>query len=146
LVGSAPHTPNFAVRRDRLRLAEKLKLAALLALLVLWTTPATADDLIAKWLRQDESNGQVDIVRQDLNALTNEEWRDIFDIGSKQPDAELGRLLLERAAATPTHVFSAWLAALAAAFAMMIGGIKARTYLRRELRTLTVPLHMKDPS
>jgi len=117
-----------------------------LALLVLWTTPATADDLIAKWLRQDESNGQVDIVRQDLNALTNEEWRDIFDIGSKQPDAELGRLLLERAAATPTHVFSAWLAALAAAFAMMIGGIKARTYLRRELRTLTVPLHMKDPS
>jgi len=78
-----------------------------------------------------------------LNALTNEEWRDIFDIGSRQPDAELSRRLLERANATPTHVFSAWLAALAAAFTIMI---KARTYLRRELRTLTVPPHMKDPS
>jgi hypothetical protein len=43
-------------------------------------------------------------------------------------------------------MFSAWLAALAAAFTIMIGGIKARTYLRRELRTLTVPPHMKDPS
>jgi len=117
-----------------------------LTLIVLWATPATADDLIEKWLRQDESSGQVDVVRQDLNALTNEEWRDIFDIGSKQPDAELGRLLLERAAATPTHVFSAWLAALAAAFAMMIGGTKARTYLRREFKTLTAPLYMKDPS
>ena len=74
-----------------------------------------------------------------MNALTNEEWRDIFDIGSRQPDAELSRRLLVRADATPTHVFSAWLAALAAAFTIMIGGIKARTYLRRELRTLTVP-------
>jgi len=93
-----------------------------LTLIVLWATPATADDLIEKWLRQDESSGQVDVVRQDLNALTNEEWRDIFDIGSRQPDAELSRRLLERADATPTHVFSAWLAALAAAFTIMIGG------------------------
>ena len=146
MVGSAPHTRTFAVPRDRLRPGERSKLAALLTLIVLWATPATADDLIEKWLRQDESSGQVDVVRQDLNAFTNEEWKDIFDIGSKQPDAELGRLLLERAAATPTHVFSAWLAALAAAFAMMIGGTKARTYLRREFKTLTAPLYMKDPS
>ena len=146
MVGSAPHTRTFAVPRDRLRPGERSKLAALLTLIVLWATPATADDLIEKWLRQDESSGQVDVVRQDLNALTNEEWRDIFDIGSRQPDAELSRRLLERADATPTHVFSAWLAALAAAFTTMIGGIKARTYLRRELRTLTVPPHMKDPS
>jgi hypothetical protein len=146
LVGAAPHTPTFAVPRDRLRPGARSKLAALLAMIVLWTTPATGDDLIEKWLRQDESSGQVDVVRQDLNAFTNEEWKDIFDIGSKQPDAELGRLLLERAAATPTHVFSAWLAALAAAFAMMIRGTKARTYLRREFKTLTAPLYMKDPS
>jgi hypothetical protein len=138
--------PNFAERRDRLRPGEKPTLAALLALFVLWAPPATADDLIEQWLRQDESSGQVDVVRQDLNAFTNEEWKDIFDIGSKQPDAELGRLLLERAAATPTHVFSAWLAALAAAFAMMIGGTKARTYLRRKFKTLTAPLYMKDAS
>lgn len=146
MVGSAPHTRTFAVPRDRLRPGERSKLAALLTLIVLWATPATADDLIEKWLRQDESSGQVDVVRQDLNALTNEEWRDIFDIGSRQPDAELSRRLLERADATPTQVFSAWLAALAAAFTIMIGGIKARTYLRRELRTLTVPPHMEDPS
>jgi hypothetical protein len=138
--------PNFAERRDRLRPGEKPTLAALLALFVLWAPPATADDLIEQWLRQDESSGQVDVARQDLNALTNEEWRDIFDIGSRQPDAELSRRLLERAGARPTHVFSAWLAALAAAVTIMIGGIKARTYLRRELRTLTVPPHMKDPS
>jgi hypothetical protein len=122
------------------------KLAALLALIVLWATPATADDLIEQWLRQDESSGQVDVARQDLNALTNEEWRDIFDIASGQPDAELSRRLLERADATPTHIFSAWLAALAAAFTVMVGGgIKVRTYLRRELLTLTVPPEMKDP-
>jgi hypothetical protein len=145
LVGAAPHTPTFAVPRDRLRPGARSKLAALLAMIVLWTTPATGDDLIEKWLRQDESSGQVDVVRQDLNALTNEEWRDIFDIGSRQPDAELSRRLLERADATPTHVFSAWFAALAAAFTIMIGGINARTYLRRELRALTVPPHMKDP-
>jgi hypothetical protein len=145
LVGAAPHTPTFAVPRDRLRPGARSKLAALLAMIVLWTTPATGDDLIEKWLRQDESSGQVDVVRQDLNALKNEEWRDIFDIGSRQPDAELSRRLLERADATPTHVFSAWFAALAAAFTIMIGGIKARTYLRRELRALTVPPHMKDP-
>jgi hypothetical protein len=145
LVGAAPHTPTFAVPRDRLRPGARSKLAALLAMIVLWTTPATGDDLIEKWLRQDESSGQVDVVRQDLNALKNEEWRDIFDIGSRQPDAELSRRLLEGADATPTHVFSAWFAALAAAFTIMIGGIKARTYLRRELRALTVPPHMKDP-
>lgn len=69
-----------------------------------------------------------------------------FRYWKQAPDAELSRRLLERADATPTHVFSAWLAALAAAFTIMIGGIKARTYLRRELRTLTVPPHMKDPS
>jgi hypothetical protein len=113
---------------------------------VLWATPANADDLIETWLRQDESSGQVDVARQDLKALTNEEWRDIFDVGSRQPDAEFSRRLLERAGATPTHVFSAWLVALAAALTIMIGGIKARTYLRRELRTLTVPPHTKDPS
>ena len=104
MVGSAPHTPTFAVPRDRLRPGERSKLAALLTLIVLWATPATADDLIEKWLRQDESSGQVDVVRQDLNALTNEEWRDIFDIGSRQPDAELSRRLLERANATPANV------------------------------------------
>jgi len=93
LAGSAPHTPTFAVPRDRLRPGERSKLAGLLTLIVLWATPATADDLIEKWLRQDESSGQVDVVRQDLNALTNEEWRDIFDIGNRQPDAELSRRL-----------------------------------------------------
>jgi hypothetical protein len=142
----ASHTPTFAVPRDRLRPGARSKLATLLVLAVLWTTPATADDLIEQWLRQDESSGQVDVARQDLNALTNEEWRDIFDIGSRQPDAELSQRLLERASATPTNVFSAWLAALAAAVTIMIGGIKARACLRRELRALTVPPDMTDPS
>jgi hypothetical protein len=103
--------------------------------------PASGDDLIEQWLRQDEASAQSDEARQDLNALTDERWNEIFKIGLEQPDAELGRLLVERASETPTHVVSLWLAALVIACGMVIGG-----YVRRGLRTLTIPPQMKDPS
>ncbi len=81
-----------------------------------------------------------------MNALTDDQWNEIFKIRLDQPDVELGRLLVERARETPTHVLPLWLAALVVACGIVIGGVMARSYVRRELRTLTIPLQMKDPS
>jgi hypothetical protein len=72
-----------------------------------------------------------------LNALTDEQWNEIFKIRLDQPDVELGRLLVERARETPTHVLPLWLAALVVACGILIGGVKTRSYVRREVRTLT---------
>jgi hypothetical protein len=51
---------------------------------------------------------------------------------------------VERASETATYVLSLWLAALLVACGMVIGGVKARSYVLRELRTLTIPSQMKD--
>ena len=76
-------------RSTRSRPAEKSKLVILFVLLLFSPAPASADDLIAQWLRQNEG-AQTDEARQDLNALTDERWNEIFKIGLEQPDAELG--------------------------------------------------------
>src|SRR3954471_6968506 len=64
----------------RSRPAKKSKLVILFVLLHFSPAPASADDLIAQWLRQDEG-AQTDEARQDLNALTDERWNEIFKIG-----------------------------------------------------------------
>ena len=91
-------------RSTRPRHDENSRLTALFVLLVWSATPANADDLIEQWLKQDEISGQTLEARQDLNALTDEQWNEIFKIRLDQPDVELGRLLVERARETPTHV------------------------------------------
>ena len=60
--------------------------AALLILLALGA-PVHADDPIAEWLKQDESDGQNDQVRPDLHALTDQQLQDIFKIGRDQADS-----------------------------------------------------------
>ena len=122
-------------RTLRSRPAEKSKLVMLFVLLLFSPAPASADDLIAQWLRQNEG-AQTDEARQDLNALTDERWNEIFKIGLEQPDAELGRLLLERGRETPTQVLSLWLAALVVACGLVIGGVKARQCLESRGRGL----------
>jgi hypothetical protein len=42
--------------------------------------PVHADDPIAEWLKQDESDGQNDQVRPDLHGLTDQQLQDIFKI------------------------------------------------------------------
>jgi hypothetical protein len=118
------------------------KFAALFALSLLLATPASADDLIAQWLKQDEASGQTEEVRPDLNSITDEQWRDMFTIGREQPDA-FGRLLVEYGGKSQTDIFPVWLAILTAALALLVGGIKGSTRIRRELRSLTTPVHMK---
>jgi plasmid stabilization system protein ParE len=55
--------------------------------------PVHADDPIAQWLKQDESDSQNDQVRPDLRALTDQQLQDIFEIGRDQAD---GHQLIER--------------------------------------------------
>ena len=79
--------------------------------------PASADDLIAQWLQQDEASGRAQEVRPDLNAITDEQWREMFAIGREQPDA-FAHLLVQ------TDTFLVWLAILTAALALLVGGIR----------------------
>ena len=106
--------------------------------------PASADDLIAQWLQQDEVSGQTEEVRPDLNAITDEQWREMFAIGREQPDA-FAHLLVEHGSKSQTDIFLVWLAILTAALALF-GGIKGSAGIRRQLRTSTAPVHMNDPS
>ena len=99
--------------------------------------PASADDLIAQWLQQDEVSGQTEEVRPDLNAITDEQWREMFAIGRARPDAF---------AQSQTNTFLVWLAILTAALALLVGGIKGSAGIRRQLRTLTAPVRMNDSS
>ena len=88
----------------------------------------------------DEASAQTVEARPDLNALTDEQWNEIFKFGREQAEP------VEYARETPTRSLPLWLAALVVACGIVIGGVKARSYVRRVLRTLTIPLQMKDPS
>jgi hypothetical protein len=126
-------------RPSRRRPAEHSKLAALFALVVLSVTPASADDLIEQWLKKDEASAQTVEARPDLNALTDEQWHEIFKFGREQAEP------VEYARETPTRILPLWLATLVVA-GIVIGGVKAKSFMRRRLRTLTIPLQMNDPS
>jgi hypothetical protein len=127
-------------RPSRRRPAEHSKLAALFALVVLSVTPASADDLIEQWLKKDEASAQTVEARPDLNALTDEQWNEIFKFGREQAEP------VEYARETPVRILPLWLAALVVACGIVIGGVKAKSFVRRQLRTLTIPLQMNDPS
>jgi hypothetical protein len=101
-----------------------------LALVVLFATPARSEDLIEQWLKQDESGGQTEELRQDLNALTDAQWKSLFKFGREETDAELGRQLLRRVNEKHTSSLYLWIAAVLAG--LLISGIKARTFIRRE--------------
>lgn len=122
------------------------KSAALLGLSLLLATPANADDLITQWLKQDEAGGQTEQVRPDLNSITDEQWRDMFTIGREQSGG-FRRLLVEYGNRSQTEAFPVRLAILIAALALLVGvGIKASIPIRRELRRLTMPVHLNDPT
>ena len=79
--------------QERLRSAPTTKCVLAAALLILLTLDSVhADDPIAEWLKQDESDNQNDQVRPDLHALTEQQLEDIFKIGRDQAD---GRELIE---------------------------------------------------
>src|SRR5215472_15903691 len=64
--------------QERLRSAPTTKcvLAAAVLILLALGAPVHADDPIAEWLKQDESDGQNDQVRPDLHALTDQQLQD----------------------------------------------------------------------
>ena len=103
--------------------------------------PVHADDPIAEWLKQDESDSQNDQVRPDLHALTDQQLQDIFKIGRDQADSHQ---LIERASEGRPHVLYIWLVTIAAGFAALIGAVKAALFVRRQLRTLAAPVRTKD--
>src|SRR5256885_7941029 len=87
----AEHLPTSALCKphwwqERLRSAPTTKFVLAAALLILLAPAVRADDPIAQWLKQDESDNQNDIVRPDLHALTDQQLQDIFKIGSDQAD------------------------------------------------------------
>jgi hypothetical protein len=118
-------------------------LHAFFALSLLLMTPASADDLIAQWLQQDEVNGHTEEVRPDLNAITDEQWREMFTTAREQPDA-FAHLLVEHGSKSQTDIFLVWLAILTTGLALLVGGIKGSAGIRRQLRALTAPVHMND--
>jgi hypothetical protein len=126
-------------RQERLRSAPVLA-AALLILLALGA-PVHADDPIAEWLKQDESDGQNDQVRPDLHALTDQQLQDIFNIGRDQADSHQ---LIERGSKERPHALYIWFVTIAAGFVVVIGAVKAAPFVRRQLRTLAAPVQMKD--
>ena len=129
--------------QGRLRSAPTTKcvLAAALLILLALSAPVHADDPIAEWLKQDESDGQNDQVRPDLHALTDQQLQDIFKIGRDQADSHQ---LTERG--SEQHPLYIWFVTIAAGFGAVIGAVKAVPFVRRQLRTLAVPVHMKDQS
>jgi hypothetical protein len=135
-VGGTSAAMAHSGRPSRRRPAEHSKLAALFALVVLSVTPASADDLIEQWLKKDEASAQTVEARPDLNALTDEQWHEIFKFGREQAEP------VEYARETPTRILPLWLATLVVA-GIVIGGVKAKSFMRRRLRTLTIPLQMK---
>jgi hypothetical protein len=122
---------------------KKCVLAAALLILLALSAPVHADDPIAEWLKQDESDGQNDQVRPDLHALTDQQLQDIFNIGRDQSD---GHQLIERGGEEHSRVLYIWFVTIAAGFGAVIGAVKAAPFVRRRLRTLAVPVQMKDQS
>ena len=118
-------------------------LAAALLILLAPSAPVHADDPIAEWLKQDESDGQNDQVRPDLHALTDQQLQDIFKIGRDQAD---GHQLIERGSEECPHVLYIWLVTIAAGFAAVIGAVKTAPFVRRQRRTLAAAVRTKDQS
>jgi len=105
--------------------------------------PARAQDPIAEWLKQDEVDSQIDKVRPDLNALTDQQLQDIFKIGREQVDSPQP---IERGGEDHKSILYIWLIAIAVGIAALIAAVKARPFVRSQLRTLLIPAHMKDQS
>ena len=131
--------------QERLRSAPSTKcvLAAALLLLPTLGVPVHADDPIAEWLKQDESDNQNDQVRPDLHALTDQQLKDIFTIGRDQADRHE---LIESGSEEYPRVLYIWLVTIAAGFGAVIGAFKAMPFIRRRLRTLGVSVEIKDQS
>jgi hypothetical protein len=106
-------------------------------------TLAPAADTIEELLRQDEASGQNDLLRPDLNALTETQWEYYFKVG-QQSDTQLVSQLVEHESEKPTRAFYIWVMAIAAGFGMAIGAIVAWPSVRRLIKTLTVPVQMED--
>jgi hypothetical protein len=141
-VAELTHTSSFFSRRAP---TAKCKAAPLLALVVLFAAPAHCEDLIAQWLQQDETGSQTEEPRQDLNALTDAQWKSLFRFGREDTDSELGRQLLMRVNEKHTNVLDIWIAVLLAGLGVVIGAIRARTFIRREATSLTVPVQLIEP-
>ena len=105
-------------------------------------TLAPAADTIEELLQQDEASGQNDVLRPDLNALTEAQWEYYFKVG-QQSDTRWSPLV-ERESEKPTRAFYIWVVVIAAGFGMAIGAIVAWPSVRRIMRTLTVPVQMED--
>src|SRR5215467_6679867 len=129
--------------QERLRPTPTIKLAAALLILLALGAPVHADDPIAAWLKQDESDGQNDQVRPDLHALTDQQLQDIFKIGRDQADSHQ---LIEPGSEQHPRVLYIWFVTIAAGIGAVIGAVKAVPFLRRRLRTSAVPVQMKDQS
>jgi hypothetical protein len=128
MVTSAQCRPYRRQEDSRSAPIEKCHFAALLPLIVLLAAgvPALAADSIEELLHQDEADGHNDALRQDLNALTEEQWQYYFKVERKQPDIELGSELIMRESEERPR------------FGMAIGAIQASHYLsfRRLCRTV----------
>ena len=135
--------PHWWQERLRSAPATKCVLAAALLILLALSAPVHADDAIAEWLKQDESDGQNYQVRPDLHALTDQQLQDIFNIGRDQADSHQ---LIERGSERHPRVLYIWFVTIAAGFGAVIGAVKAVPFVRRQLRTLAVPVQMKDQS
>ena len=131
--------------QERLRSAPSTKCVLAAALLILLTlgVPVHADDPIAEWLKQDESDDQNDQVRPELHALTDQQLQDIFKIGRDQADSHE---LIEGGREQYPRLLYIWFVMIAAGFGAAIGAVKAMPFMRRRLRTLAVPVEMKDQS
>ena len=116
-------------------------LAAALLILPALGAPVHADDPIAQWLKQDESDGQNDQARPDLHALTDQQLQEIFKVGREQTD---GHQLIERGSKERPQALYIWLITIAAGFAVVVGAVKAAPFVRRQLRTLAAPVQMRD--
>jgi hypothetical protein len=121
----------------------KCVLTATLLILLALGAPVHADDPIAEWLKQDESDGQNDQVRPDSHALTDQQLQDIFKIGRDQADSHE---LIEGGREQYPRLLDIWLVTIAAGFGAAIGAVKAMPFMRRRLRNLAVPVEMKDQS
>jgi hypothetical protein len=120
-------------------LAAPLAIVLILAALTL----APAADTIEELLQQDEASGQNDMLRPDLNALTEAQWESYFKVG-QQSDTQLVSQLVEHESEKPTRAFYIWVMAIAVGFGMAIGAIVAWSSVRRTMRTLMVPVQMED--
>jgi hypothetical protein len=123
------------------RLAWPAPLAVVLILAAVTLAPAA--DTIEELLQQDEASGQNDMLRPDLNALTEAQWEYYFKVG-QQSDTQLVSQLVEHESEKPTRAFHIWVMAIAVGFGMAIGAIVAWPSVRRTMRTLMVPVQMED--